>query len=85
MQRTIGGILVGIRATAILPGWARPYYNAAPGCDACAFVFQLRYRHDDSFHNDHFPDLKADFISANSPFNASDWGGPLFDPMAHFF
>ena len=31
--------------------------------------------HGDSFHNDRFPDLKADFILANPPFNVSDWGG----------
>ncbi len=29
----------------------------------------------DSFHNDLHPDLKADFILANPPFNVSDWGG----------
>ncbi len=28
-----------------------------------------------SFHKDAFPDLKADFILANPPFNDSDWGG----------
>ena len=31
--------------------------------------------HGDSFHADHHPDLKADFILANPPFNVSDWGG----------
>ncbi|ADI83314.1 type I restriction-modification system subunit M [Geobacter sulfurreducens] len=31
--------------------------------------------HGDTFHNDRFPDLKADFILANPPFNISDWGG----------
>ncbi|MHB1897842.1 MAG: N-6 DNA methylase, partial [Metallibacterium sp.] len=29
----------------------------------------------DTFHTDRFPDLKADFILANPPFNISDWGG----------
>ena len=29
----------------------------------------------DSFLNDRHPDLKADFILANPPFNMSDWGG----------
>ncbi len=29
----------------------------------------------DSFHNDLHPDLKADYILANPPFNSSDWGG----------
>jgi type I restriction enzyme M protein len=31
----------------------------------------------DSFHEDLHPDLKADFILANPPFNVSDWGGEL--------
>jgi type I restriction enzyme M protein len=31
----------------------------------------------DSFHDDRFPDLKADFILANPPFNVSDWRGEL--------
>ena len=31
--------------------------------------------HGDSFHNDRHPDLKADFILANPPFNVSDWSG----------
>ena len=29
----------------------------------------------DSFHRDLHPDLKADFVLANPPFNMSDWGG----------
>lgn len=29
----------------------------------------------DTFHNDQHPDLKANFILANPPFNISDWGG----------
>ena len=31
----------------------------------------------DSFHRDQHPDLKADYILANPPFNMSDWGGNL--------
>ena len=34
-----------------------------------------RIEHDDSFHNDRHPDLKADHVLANPPFNVSDWGG----------
>ena len=34
-----------------------------------------RIEHGDSFHDDRHPDLKADFILANPPFNVSDWGG----------
>ncbi|MBI5841679.1 MAG: SAM-dependent DNA methyltransferase [Chloroflexi bacterium] len=30
---------------------------------------------EDSFHHDQHPDLKADYILANPPFNMSDWGG----------
>jgi len=29
----------------------------------------------DSYHKDLHPDLKADFVMANPPFNDSDWGG----------
>jgi type I restriction enzyme M protein len=29
----------------------------------------------DTFHRDQHPDLRADFIMANPPFNISDWGG----------
>ena len=31
--------------------------------------------HGDTFHNDRHPDLKADYVLANPPFNDSDWGG----------
>jgi type I restriction enzyme M protein len=33
--------------------------------------------HGDTFHDDRHPDLKADFILANPPFNVSDWRGEL--------
>src|SRR6266536_2576766 len=29
----------------------------------------------DTFHDDKLPDLKADYVLANPPFNVSDWGG----------
>ena len=35
----------------------------------------LGAHHADTFHNDRHPDLRADFILANPPFNMSDWGG----------
>jgi len=35
----------------------------------------LGKEHADSFHRDLHPDLKADFVLANPPFNDSDWGG----------
>ena len=31
--------------------------------------------HGDSFRNDRHPDVRADYILANPPFNVSDWGG----------
>lgn len=37
----------------------------------------LGKEHADTFHRDLHPDLKADFILANPPFNMSDWGGEL--------
>jgi type I restriction-modification system DNA methylase subunit len=33
--------------------------------------------HGDTFHNDSYPDLKADYVLANPPFNDSDWRGEL--------
>ena len=33
--------------------------------------------HGDTFHNDLHPDLKADYVLANPPFNDSDWRGEL--------
>ena len=35
----------------------------------------LGQEHADSFYHDLHPDLKADYILANPPFNSSDWGG----------
>ena len=35
----------------------------------------LGQEHADSFHRDLHPDLKADYVLANPPFNDSDWGG----------
>ena len=34
-----------------------------------------RIEHGDTFHNNRHPDLRADYILANPPFNVSDWGG----------
>ena len=33
--------------------------------------------HGDTFHDDRHPDLRADYVLANPPFNASDWRGDL--------
>jgi type I restriction enzyme M protein len=33
--------------------------------------------HGDTFHNNGHPDLKADYVIANPPFNDSDWRGDL--------
>jgi len=35
----------------------------------------IRWNAEGSFHKDELPDLRADFILANPPFNISDWGG----------
>jgi type I restriction enzyme M protein len=35
--------------------------------------------HGDAFHNDRHPDLKADYVLANPPFNDSDWRGELLE------
>ena len=35
----------------------------------------LGKEHADTFHRDLHPDLKADYVIANPPFNDSDWGG----------
>jgi type I restriction enzyme M protein len=37
----------------------------------------LGQEHADSFHRDLHPDLKADYVLANPPFNDSDWRGEL--------
>jgi type I restriction enzyme M protein len=37
----------------------------------------LGKEHADSFHRDPHPDLKADYVIANPPFNDSDWRGEL--------
>ncbi len=37
--------------------------------------FNLGREPADTFHRDQHPDLKADYILANPPFNISDWGG----------
>lgn len=36
-----------------------------------------KIEHDDTFHDDRFPDLRADYILANPHFNDSDWRGEL--------
>jgi type I restriction enzyme M protein len=38
---------------------------------------QIAYNDDGSFLRDAFPDLKADYVLANPPFNDSDWRGEL--------
>jgi len=39
---------------------------------------QLGGVHADSFHHDLHPQLKADFVMANPPFNIKEWGGQKF-------
>ncbi|MBN4054878.1 SAM-dependent DNA methyltransferase [Acidimicrobium ferrooxidans] len=40
-----------------------------------AIEAKLGRKHADSFHEDLHPDLRADYILANPPFNISKWGG----------
>jgi len=35
----------------------------------------IRWNSEGSFHKNELPDLRADFVLANPPFNISDWGG----------
>jgi type I restriction enzyme M protein len=39
------------------------------------FEANLGQQNADTFHNNQHPDLRADYILANPPFNISDWGG----------
>lgn len=43
---------------------------AVRGLDA-----DIKWNSEGTFHNNELPDLRADFILANPPFNISDWGG----------
>ena len=43
---------------------------AVRGIDA-----DVKWNSEGSFHKDELPDLRADYILANPPFNISDWGG----------
>lgn len=43
---------------------------AVRGIDA-----DIKWNSDGSFHKDELPDLRADYVLANPPFNISDWGG----------
>jgi len=47
-----------------------PHGCAEPGINA-------QIAHADTFHNDRHPDLTADYVLANPPFNDSDWCGDL--------
>ncbi len=52
---------------------------AVQGIDA-----EIAWNNEGSFHRDAFPDLKADFILANPPFNISDWGGERLNDDARW-
>jgi type I restriction enzyme M protein len=43
---------------------------AVRGIDA-----DIKWNNEGTFHKNELPDLRADFILANPPFNISDWGG----------
>ncbi len=36
---------------------------------------EIKWNSEGSFHKDELPDLRADYVLANPPFNISDWGG----------
>jgi len=44
----------------------------------------LSKRWEDTFHDDRHPDVRADFILANPPFNMSDWARRADDPRWRF-
>ncbi len=46
---------------------------------------EAQIAHGDSFHNDRHPDLKADYVLANPPFNDSDWRGNLLKDDKRWF
>ena len=43
---------------------------AVRGIDA-----EIKWNSEGSFHKNELPDLRADYVLANPPFNISDWGG----------
>ena len=45
----------------------------------------IRWNAEGSFRKDELPDLRADFILANPPFNISDWGGDKLREDARWF
>lgn len=45
---------------------------------------QVKWNNEGSFLNDAHKDLKADYIIANPPFNANDWGGELLKKDARW-
>ena len=44
----------------------------------------LSSRWEDTFYADRHPDIKADFVLANPPFNMSDWARRTDDPRWHY-
>lgn len=46
--------------------------------------FNLGKEPADTFHNDQHPNLRADYILANPPFNVSDWGGEKLEQDARW-
>lgn len=48
-------------------------------CSAGHRTSDAQIAHGDTFHNDRHPDLKADYVLANPPFNDSNWPGEWKD------
>ena len=79
-------VLVVVTALLVWPGAvaardAQPF--RADDLDACPFPgcaepgINAQIAHADTFHRDRHPDLMADYMLANPPFNDSDWRGEL--------
>ena len=59
-----------IGGTGTVTGRLQTMRTEMRGIDA-----DIRWNSDGSFHRDELPDLRADYVLANPPFNVSDWGG----------
>jgi len=74
------GAVIALYAAALRPDAVRSLTVSEPGCLRVAAgdsAVDAQIAHGDSFHNDRHPDLKADYVLANPPFNDSDWRGEL--------
>jgi type I restriction enzyme M protein len=66
----IGDIAIYGQESNYTTWWLAKMNLAVRGIDS-----DIRWNSEGSFHKDELPDLRADYILANPPFNISDWGG----------